>query len=178
MLSLKNPRQIVVIKGLGSGFGSLIIAFFVERITFNFLFIFFSLILGFITYGMSIYFYILAQRSLGASRTSAFYAVAPFIGVGLSFIIFKETPTLSFGIAIAIMFIGSYLAAFEKHTHQHEHLLLEHEHSHDHSDEHHTHTHNPPVICKHNHYHEHIRLTHIHEHTPDLHHTHNHHNNA
>ena len=174
MLSLRNPRQIVVVKGIGSGFGSLIIAIIMRRVSFDILAIIFALILGFVAYGLSINFYILAQRSLGASRTSALYTVAPFIGVALSFIIFREAPTLSFGIAIAVMLVGSYLAVFEKHAHLHQHERLEHEHRHDHNDGHHTHMHNPPVIGEHSHPHEHLTLTHKHEHTPDLHHAHNH----
>ena len=174
MLSLKNPKQIVVIKGIGSGLGSLIIAFLTHSFSRSTTYIIFALILGFVAYGLSIYFYILAQRSLGASRTSAFYAVAPFIGVGLSFIIFREAPSPSFGIAVAIMIAGAYLAAFDRHKHQHEHDILVHEHRHNHNDGHHAHAHDPPVAHEHSHNHEHAKLIHEHEHTPDLHHTHNH----
>jgi drug/metabolite transporter (DMT)-like permease len=116
-LSLKNPLQIVVIKGVGSGVVSLVIALLMgERIT-GLWFIAPALLLGFASYGLSIYFYILAQRGLGASRTSAFYAFAPFIGVGLSFVLFRQIPTVSFLIALGVMVIGAYLAAFEKHEH-------------------------------------------------------------
>jgi len=49
-----------------------------------------TLLLGFVAYGLNIYFYILAQRDLGAARTSAYYAIAPFVGVLLSVIIFGK----------------------------------------------------------------------------------------
>lgn len=68
-------------------------------------------LLGFITYGLSILFYIYAQRYLGAARTSTFYAISPFIGAGLSLIIFQEIPTPVFLIALAIMLIGTFLAS-------------------------------------------------------------------
>ncbi len=81
MLSLKDPFQIVVIKGFGSGLGSLMISFLLREYTDDFFYIMFTLVLGFVAYGLSIFFYILSQRELGASRTSSFYATAPFIGV-------------------------------------------------------------------------------------------------
>jgi drug/metabolite transporter (DMT)-like permease len=174
MLSLKNPMQIVVIKGIGAGFGSLLITAFTGGISTNILYIALSLLLGFVSYGLSIYLYIFAQRSLGAARTSAFYAFAPFIGSGLSFIIFREAPAISFLIAFAVMTTGAYLAAFEKHDHEHDHALIEHEHRHDHSDGHHNHLHEPSVIGEHSHLHTHEPLKHSHKHTPDLHHLHKH----
>ena len=174
MLSLKNPIQIVMIKGVGSGSGALLIAVFTSGLTANIIYIFIALILGFVSYGLSIYFYILAQRNLGAARTSAFYAFAPFIGMGSSFIIFRETPAVSFIAALAVMLIGAYLAAFEKHSHKHTHIEMEHEHRHSHGDEHHNHTHEPPVANEHSHIHTHNSVTHSHAHTPDLHHSHTH----
>lgn len=176
MISLKNPMQIVVIKGIGSGIGSLLIAAFIGGISTNIVYIVFALLLGFVAYGLSIYFYILAQRSLGAARTSAFYAIAPFVGVGLSFVQFGESLTLSFIIALVVMIAGASLAAFERHKHTHSHELLEHEHRHNHSDGHHNHIHEPPVIGEHSHVHSHELMMHSHEHTPDLHHIHSHQN--
>lgn len=43
--------------------------------------------IGFVAYGLSIYFYVYAQRLLGAARPIAYYAVAPFISAILSVII-------------------------------------------------------------------------------------------
>ncbi len=142
--------------------------------TVNFIYIAIAFLLGFVAYGMSIYFYILAQRSLGAARTSAFYAFAPFIGVGLSFLVFREAPTLSFIFALIVMLLGAYLAAFERHGHKHAHVSGEHEHRHSHDDGHHTHAHNPPVVGEHSHAHMHNTLVHSHAHSPDLHHSHTH----
>ena len=41
--------------------------------------------------------------------TYAYYAVAPFIGVLLSLIIFREIPGVMFFIALAIMILGTWL---------------------------------------------------------------------
>ena len=67
--------------------------------------------LGFVAYGLSIFFYIHAQRRLGAAKTSAYYAVSPFIGTALSLLIFREWPAVSFWVALAIMGAGAYLAS-------------------------------------------------------------------
>ena len=111
MLSSKNPLEIVVIKGFGSGLGSLIIALVLGERAPELLYVLCALLLGFVAYGLSIYFYIYAQRDLGAAKTSTYYAVAPFIGTALSLLIFWELPSVSFIIALAIMAVGTYLAS-------------------------------------------------------------------
>lgn len=111
MISNKDPLQIVVIKGFGSGIGSLVIAFALGEYIPNGIYVVCALLLGFVAYGLSIFFYIYAQRYLGAAKTSAYYALAPFIGVALSLVIFREVPTASFVIALLIMIAGTYLAS-------------------------------------------------------------------
>ncbi|MDV0443219.1 DMT family transporter [Methanorbis rubei] len=175
MLSLKDPVEIVVIKGFGAGTGALILAFFAGEAIFGSMgSVLAALLLGFFAYGLSIYFYVLAQRTLGAAQTSAFYAVAPFIGVALSFAIFGTDLTLSFAVATVIMILGAYFAATGGHHHRHTHAVVTHEHRHSHDDEHHTHTHDPPVADEHSHTHTHEDQSHDHPHTPDLHHRHGH----
>ena len=112
-LSSKNPLEIVVIKGFGSGLGSLIIAFVLGESVPNFIYILLALVLGFVAYGLSIYFYIYAQRDLGAAKTSAYYAVAPFIGAGLSMLIFLRLPPISYFIGLVIMIVGTYFASVD-----------------------------------------------------------------
>jgi drug/metabolite transporter (DMT)-like permease len=174
MLSLKDPLQIVVVKGFGSGVGSLIIALALKQYSSNLIYLLIALLLGFVAYGLSIYFYILAQRELGAARTSAYYAVAPFIGVLLSIIIFGQQITLSFVSALTLMIIGAYFAGAEHHQHKHLHEPISHEHRHNHNDNHHTHTHDYIVTGEHSHVHTHEKMEHSHQHTPDMHHPHSH----
>ncbi|KUO51869.1 MAG: hypothetical protein APF76_16135 [Desulfitibacter sp. BRH_c19] len=174
MLSLKDPLQIVVIKGFGSGVGSLIIALALKQYSINLLYLSMALLLGFVAYGLSIYFYVIAQRELGAARTSAYYAVAPFIGVVLSIIIFGQQINIFFIIALLIMLIGAYFAGVEHHKHIHIHEEITHEHRHNHSDSHHTHTHQYKIESDHSHVHTHEETEHIHKHTPDMHHAHAH----
>ena len=110
-ISSKDPLQIVLLKGIFSGGGSLAIGFMIgERIQ-ELWSIPCTLLLGFIAYGLSIYTYVYAQRLLGASRTSAYYAIAPFIGVFLSLIIFQEIPGINFFIALVFMLLGAWLSS-------------------------------------------------------------------
>jgi drug/metabolite transporter (DMT)-like permease len=111
MLSVKNPLQIVIVKGFFSGIGSLMIGINLGERVYDIKYIFIALCLGFVAYGLSIFFYIHAQRRLGAAKTSTYYAIAPFLGATLSLIIFKEIPTLSFIIAFLIMLVGAYFAS-------------------------------------------------------------------
>lgn len=108
MLSSKDPKQIVVIKGFGSGLGALGIGLFIGKSLPEPKLLIAALVLGFIAYGFSVYLYVLAQRSLGASKTSAFYAVAPFIGAAASIVVFRELPGLNFWVALAVLAFGTY----------------------------------------------------------------------
>ena len=105
--------QIVIIKGFCSGIGSVAISLCVGERIGNGGAVPIALLLGFAAYGLSIFCYIYAQRRLGAAKTSAYYAVAPFIGAILSFIIFKEMPSVKFLVALAIMAAGVYFASFD-----------------------------------------------------------------
>ena len=113
-ISSKDPLQIVLLKGIFSGIGSLTIGLYMgERIA-SFWSIFAVLCIGFIAYGLSIYFYVYAQRLLGAARTSAYYAVAPFIATILSLIILREIPDITYYFALVLMIIGAWLSSQDK----------------------------------------------------------------
>ncbi len=108
-LSKSDPLEIVVIKGFGSGIGSIIIGLVIGEALPAGGDILKILLLGFVAYGLSIYFYVYAQRNLGAAKTSAYYAVAPFIGVLLSLVIFREIPGVLFFAALVIMIAGTWM---------------------------------------------------------------------
>ncbi len=110
-LSSKDPLEIVLLKGIFSGCGSLLIGFCLgERLTVLWV-IPAVLAVGLVAYGLSIYYYVYAQRLIGAARTSAYYAVAPFIAALLSLFIFRETPGPAYLFALALMMAGAWLAA-------------------------------------------------------------------
>lgn len=107
MLSSKSSEEIVMVKGCFSGLGSLVVAFLAGEDIPTFSVILKVMLLGFVSYGLSINFYIMAQSRLGAAKTSAYYSIAPFIGVALSFLLLKENPSVRFFVALAIMVAGT-----------------------------------------------------------------------
>lgn len=108
-LSDNSPIKITAIKGVFSGLSSIFLAILINQVTLDIPLILWSMALGFITYGLSIMFYIYAQRSLGAAKTSAFYALAPFLGAGISILVFSDIPKLNFYIALILMILGVVL---------------------------------------------------------------------
>ena len=175
-LSAKNPVQIVMIKGFGSGFGALMLALsFKIPLQIRWTPIVAAILLGYISYGLSIYFYVHAQRWLGAARTSMYYAAAPFIGALVSFLLLNERLNLTFAVGAVLMVFGTAVAIHEKHAHHHTHEYQSHEHRHSHLDGHHLHVHHPADSTgEHTHVHEHPTAEHEHEHRPDTHHRHLH----
>ncbi|WP_347490877.1 DMT family transporter [Ruminococcus sp. FC2018] len=106
-ISEKSTYQIVTIKGFGSAAGSLIVAVIIGEKLPDMRYILPAVALGFVAYGLSIFTYIRAQKTLGAAKTSAYYAVAPFIGAFLSFILLHESLTIAYLIALAVMIVGT-----------------------------------------------------------------------
>lgn len=137
-LSEKSTYEIVVLKGFFSGGGSILIAVLTGEALPEARYIALAMLLGFVAYGLSIFLYIRAQRSLGAAKTSAYYAVAPFVGAFLSFALVREALTWVYLAALLIMALGTGLVVvdtlLQQHTHLHVHLLT---HTHDGT----THTH-------------------------------------
>ena len=125
-ISNKSTYQIVTIKGLCSGGGSFIISLILNETIPEFKYIALSMLLGFVAYGLSIFTYIKAQKYIGAAKTSAFYSIAPFIGVGLSFILLKEKINYMYIIALAIMIFGIVFVISDvlqkKHRQLHTHV--------------------------------------------------------
>jgi divalent metal cation (Fe/Co/Zn/Cd) transporter len=130
---------------------------------------------GLLGYGVSLTCFVLALRHLGTARTGAYFSLAPFVGAGLSLLIFREGFSLAFLAAAALMGLGVWLHLTERHEHMHEHEEMFHEHRHVH-DEHHQHAHGPddPPGEPHSHPHFHPAMRHSHPHYPDIHHRHKH----
>ena len=113
MISSCDPQEIVIVKGFGSGIASLCIALAEGEPLPRIASIPPALLLGFASYGMSVFLYVRAQRDLGAARTSAYYAVAPFIGAALSALLLQEEPGPFFAAAFIIMAFGAALATMD-----------------------------------------------------------------
>ncbi|MCR5153628.1 MAG: DMT family transporter [Lachnospiraceae bacterium] len=161
-ISSKSTYEIVVLKGVFSGLGALIIALIKREEVPGTIYIAAALLLGFVAYGLSIFFYVRAQNTLGAAKTSAYYAVAPFIGAFLSFLLLKEELSSTYILALVVMALGSALVVRDTlirhhmhehthtfthvhngvkhthtitHTHEHDHYVTENKHGHHHSTE-------------------------------------------
>lgn len=117
--------------------------------------------------------YVVTLRQLGTARTGAYYAAAPFIGVGLAIILLGEPVTPPLVAAALLMAAGLVLHLTEDHGH--DHPQLEHSHAHRHDDHHaHQHSSDLPDAAEHTHPHAHSPLLHRHPHYPDFHHRHAH----
>ena len=112
-LSEKDPIQITTVKGIFSGLGSLAVALYLGNPIPGIALVCITLILGFLSYGLSISSYIRAQRDLGASRVSAYYSLAPFIGVAIAFVLFRESLGWSFWVALVLMIAGTALVTID-----------------------------------------------------------------
>jgi hypothetical protein len=134
-----------------------------------------ALLLGFLSYGVSLSLFVVGLRHLGSARTGAYFSTAPFVGAAIGIVALREPVTWQFGIAALLMAVGVWLHLAERHAHSHTHEPVEHVHEHAH-DEHHQHAHEYPVTAetRHTHAHSHEPLAHSHAHYPDAHHRHNH----
>ena len=173
MLSRCSSVQITTIKGIFSGLGSLIVAFCAGESLPGLRWIPAILLLGFVAYGLSINFYIKAQKELGAAKTSAWYSIAPFLGVVFGIVLLGERPDGRFFLGLGLMVLATLLMVFDtislQHTHEHAHT---HCHEHRHGDQLHTHEHTH--IHAHNHVHGADETTHDHQHTVIENHDHSH----
>ena len=125
-------------------------------------------------YGLSLRFYLLAQRAFGAARTGSVFAFAPFIGALGAFALGDRSGSWWMAAGGVLMACGVVLHLAERHAHAHAHGMLEHEHAHTHDDGHHTHTHAVTPTGSHSHRHRHDPMAHAHPHVPDAHHGHSH----
>lgn len=125
-------------------------------------------------YGVSLRFYLLAQRAFGAARTGSVFAFAPFIGAAIAIALGDRSGSWIMAAGGVLMVLGVILHLAESHDHEHTHERLEHEHAHRHDDGHHNHTHDPMPVGPHSHPHIHEPMVHAHPHVPDAHHRHDH----
>jgi hypothetical protein len=125
-------------------------------------------------YGLSLRFYLLAQRAFGAARTGSVFAFAPFVGALVAFGLGDRSASGWMALGGALMLAGVLVHVLERHQHEHVHEAVEHEHAHTHEDGHHEHEHDFAPNGPHSHLHRHQPVRHSHPHVPDAHHTHTH----
>ena len=160
-IASKSTYEIVILKGIFCGLDALAIAIAKHEPLPGFAHIASALVLGFVAYGLSIFLYVRAQNTLGAAKTSAYYAVAPFVGALLSFVFLKEDLSWIYLAALAVMVAGAALVVIDTlmrhHTHPHQHTY-----THFHGGYVHTHT------VTHTHGHDHFMTDAAHAHRHPL----------
>jgi len=134
-----------------------------------------AMIVGLLSYGISLVLFVVALRGLGTARTGAYFSIAPFLGAAIALLLFGGQVSPMFWVAAVLMGCGVWLHLTERHVHMHTHEAITHTHSHVH-DIHHRHVHDFDWDGKepHTHPHTHEPLTHSHTHYPDIHHQHSH----
>ncbi len=173
-LADRDPSQVVMGKAaIGTAFTAVLAWFNGEPMPGVFA-AFGLLVVGATGYGLSLRFYLLAQRAFGAARTGSVFAFAPFIGAFLAFAMGDRSSGVLMAIGGLLMLSGVVLHLVESHGHEHVHTPTEHEHAHNHNDGHHNHLHDPMPAGPHSHAHSHEPLRHSHAHVPDAHHQHVH----
>jgi drug/metabolite transporter (DMT)-like permease len=174
-VSLSDPLQIVELKGLVAGPVNVGLGLWIGGKLPGIPTIVAAGTVGFLSYGVSLVLFVIALRHLGSARTSAYFSTAPFFGATAAILALGEPVTLPLLIAGALMGLGVWLHASERHQHIHDHEPMTHSHAHRH-DDHHQHAHGPedPPGEPHVHEHRHAALAHTHPHLPDMHHQHRH----
>ncbi len=170
-----DPLQIAALKGVVAGSINVLLAVIQQAPWPAFSAILGAGVVGFLGYGTSLVFFVLALRLLGSARTGAYFSTAPFVGAIAGALALHEQLTWQTLVAGGLMAAGVWLHLTERHDHEHDHAAIEHSHAHVH-DEHHRHAHDPgtPPGEPHSHLHVHGPLRHRHPHFPDLHHRHPH----
>ena len=170
----RDPGQVVLVKASLGATATVVLALVMGEPVPGAVAAMALLAVGATGYGLSLRFYLLAQREFGAARTGSVFAFAPFIGALGALALGDRSAT---GMMLAgglLMLFGVLLHLAESHAHLHHHDALEHEHAHHHDDGHHLHTHIEMPTGTHSHWHHHAATRHTHPHVPDAHHLHPH----
>ena len=141
-VSLSDPVQIAMIKGLVAGSMNLVLSLVGGGHLPDPASVALSGIVGFFGYGVSLVLFVVALRHIGAARTGAYFSTAPFVGAAVAILAFGDPITTQLVAAGTLMALGVWLHLTERHTHEHAHHAMEHAHRHRH-DAHHRHEHGP-----------------------------------
>ena len=173
-LAERDPGQVVMAKALLGASATLLLAVILGEPLPSAIAALALFAIGATGYGLSLRFYLLAQRAFGAARTGSVFAFAPFIGAAFAVALGDRSASGLMALGSALMLAGVVLHLAESHGHAHAHDALAHEHAHRHDDGHHDHVHDPMPAGEHSHRHGHEAVQHAHAHVPDAHHAHRH----
>jgi len=133
-LAERDPGQVVMVKAaLGASASGLLAVLAGETVP-SWTAVVALLAVGASGYGLSLRFYLLAQRTFGAARTGSVFALAPFLGAVAAVALGDRQWGLGMVAGSGAMLAGVLLHLAESHAHEHTHEALEHEHAHRHDD--------------------------------------------
>ncbi len=116
-------------KGLAAGVTSLLLAFLLGEGLPGPAFAA-GLAVGAIGYGLSVAWFVSAQRDLGTARTAAYFGTAPVIGALAALAAGARPNPPAFAAALVLTAVGVWLHLGEQHDHEHRHGDLVHAHPH------------------------------------------------
>ena len=176
-VATRDPGQVVMFKGALGALATTLLALLLGEPLPGLWPALALLLVGATGYGLSLRFYLLAQRAFGAARTGSVFAFAPFVGALVAFALGERSGSLWMLAAAVLMAAGIVLHLAERHGHEHAHDDEDHEHAHRHDDGHHGlhgHPSETSAAAEHSHRHRHAPVRHTHAHVPDEHHAHRH----
>jgi drug/metabolite transporter (DMT)-like permease len=187
-----SPEVITFVKGIFGGGINFTIGMLIAKQLIPLDIVFYGIILGVISYGLSIVLFVSSAQNLGATRTQILFSTSPFWGILFSVLLIGEQLSLNLVVATLFLILGIVITNNLVHKHGHRHEKMEHIHIHAHDDSHHDHDHYDEKQIveeteipneknskdnkskKHIHIHIHEEKDHDHKHFPDLHHKHDH----
>ncbi len=174
-----KPTESTFLKGIAAGTTNLLVGIAVSGgLNVSLSASVLALVMGSLSYGLSIVLYISAAQGLGASRAQLFFSSSPVFGIFIAAIMLGEAISAAQVAAFLVMALSYLLLFSERHGHGHAHPAGEHTHWHRHGDGHHGHEH-PALgflgkLFGHSHGHRHEAVMHEHSHVSDIHHRHAH----
>jgi len=170
-----SSSQITLWKGVAAGAFNLLMGSVIAGSVGRPAVVLVAVLVGAVSYGLSIKLYVTAAQGLGATRSQMVFSTAPFFALLLSVTVLGEAFTGAQATASVIIVISLLILFSEKHSHVHRHDSKSHQHRHWRDGGHHDHAHDGlGSTVDHSHWHEHNAQEHVHEHWPDLHHRHGH----
>ncbi len=125
-----GPSTVAQLKGLAAGTVNLLLLLAVGGSLPPWPSVLSALVVGGLSYGVSLVLFVQALRYLGSTRASAYFGAGPFFAAVISLVIARSYPTLSLLAAAVLMLVATVLMVSEQHVHEHEHDGATHAHWH------------------------------------------------
>jgi drug/metabolite transporter (DMT)-like permease len=143
-----TPAQTTAIKGVIAGSVNLALGMTIEGRVPGARALGVALLVGALSYGVSIMLYISGAQQLGATRSQLIFSTSPFMGMALAWTLLDEPAHPAQLGAAGLMAMGIYLMLTARHGPEHGHMAMSHTHSHRHDDGHHNHNGATPSPCR------------------------------